>query len=174
LNLGKNDHGICAAYILYRDLCNIRKEEANSQNRSNNLCWEESLENVYNFASSIILAHNIWYVNKTETCTVCCYEQAGLNDLIFNGEYKIKLYKYPFLFLFCLVDTIEPYKRFKNIEILDNISLEILNDTIIIESNLICSCNETILNHAKSLNDWLAPAKKNGNTVIIKMKPKIT
>jgi len=172
LNLGKNDHGFCAAYILFRDLCKIRKKEANSLNGSNKLCWEPKLVNVYRLAASIILAHNIWYVDKTENCTVSCYEQAGLNDLIFNGEYKIKLDKFPFLFLFCLVDSIEPYKRLKNIDILDNISLEILNDKIIIESNLTCSCNEMILNHAKSLNDWLTHTEKNGNTVTIYMRQK--
>ena len=175
--IGKNDHGICAAYLLYTDLCKIRSEEENSYNKTNGLCWEESLEDVYNFAAWIILAHNIWYVNESAKCLNESYREAGLEKLILKPKknktpkYKITLAKHPFLFLFCLVDTIEPLKRVKDFSLLEKISLGIESDKIKIESKLTCTCHDTILNQANGLNSWLIPTRLKGNIVEIDLNP---
>lgn len=169
--IGKNDHGICAAYLLYTDLCKIRSEEETSDNKTNSLCWEKSLEDVYNFTAWIILAHNIWYTSNKDLNTVKKYEDGKLNDLILkNNQYKISLTKCPFLFLFCLVDTIEPLKRVKDFSLLEKISIGIESDKIKIESNLPCSCHDTILNQARDLNSWLTTTNLNGNIVEIDLK----
>ena len=168
----KNDHGICAAFVLFSDLQKIRKEQEESANNSTGLCWEKSLVNVYNFAAWTILAHNIWYADSKEQLTVNNYKEANLNDLILKeNEFKITLVKHPFLFLFCLIDSIEPLKRVKRFSLLEKIEIQILNDTIIIESKLECGCHDTILNQAYDLRKWLSTARKTDNTVQVDLLP---
>jgi hypothetical protein len=152
----KNDHGICAAHILYHDLCKIRKEQANL--KTSNLFWEEALENVYNYAAWVILAHNMWYAgeNDSDAKYYRCY---GLGELILKeNEYKISLEKYPFLFLFCLVDGIEPLKKMKKLE---KISLGIETDRLVIR------CQDRFLQSAKELNKWLTKTDGSENEVIV-------
>ncbi len=172
LDDGKVDHGICAAFILYRDLCKIRNEQFNSDKPKTILCWEEALDNVYSYASWVILAHNIWFVKDSDECAKSNYKKVGLQDLIFkenNGEinYPISIGEHPFLFLFCLVDSIEPFKIVKDISLLDEIMIEVKSDQIILESNLKCGCHDALLNKAVDLNNWLTNAKIVENKVII-------
>lgn len=164
----ENDHGICASFVLFRDLCNIRREQENSDKKTSTLSWEPALENIYNFASWIILAHNIWYVRGSNEYDSKCYKDAGLSALILKEkEYKISSSKYPFLFLFCLIDSIEPLKRIKDVSLLDKIKLTIEKDKIIIESELTCSCHDLILKQASDVNKWLTTATKKDNSVLI-------
>ena len=170
----KNDHGIVAAHLLFDSLCIIRRYS--ESNTKSNLCWDKGLENVYNFCAWNILAHNIWYVNEEDKCNSKSYETAGLSDLILNKknekiEYKIKLEENPFFFLFCLVDTLEPFKRLTNIKLLKKVSLEICNkkSTLIISTSLDCGCRENILNQALSLNNWLTESKPISDIVVINL-----
>ena len=163
----KNDHGICGAYILFKDLCKIREDEE-KLNNNGKLSWENELENVYNFASWIILSHNIWYANEWDKCAVECYNKEKLDELILKEkEYKISLDKYPFLFLFSLVDSIEPLKRIKDTQYLNEIFVEINVNNIVIESNLDCGCHTDILKQANGLNNWLTKTEIIDNKVII-------
>lgn len=167
----KYDHGIYAAFQLFSDLCFIRENEYARQQcpnvNSSNLCWDESLVNIYNYASWIILAHNIWYVNEDDNCNSKRY-RPKLNSLILKkNERKINLNDHPFLFLFCLVDGIEPSKVIKDNNLLDKIQIEIKKNELVIESNLECGCHEVLLNKAKELSNWLTTTKRNGNSVSI-------
>ena len=173
----KNDHGIYAAFQLFSDLCYIRENEFIRQQclgvKASPLCWEEPLVNIYNYASWIILAHNIWYVNEDDNCNSKRY-RPKLNSLILKkNERKININDHPFFFLFCLVDSIEPYKLVKVNNLLDKIQIELTNNELIIESNLECGCHKVLLNKATNLNDWLTVSKRiNDNSVRIQLKSK--
>ena len=164
---GTNDHGITAAYLLYDSLCQIRSlaENSNPYN-GEKLCWEKELEKVYNFCAWNILAHNIWFCNKSDEKRVEMYEKYGLNDLILeNGNYKIKLEEHPFFFFLCLVDTIEPYKRVKSYKELKDIKLEIIDKNTI---NIISLSDKNDLSDAIGLEKWLAPVIKKEAIIEIK------
>jgi len=163
----KNEHGICAAFVVFKDLCEIRKKAPNKLS----LCWDKSLIDVYNFVSWIILAHNIWYATSNDLCNVAKYYCAGLKKLIRDeGDYKISFEEYPTFFLFCLVDSIEFLKRVQDVSLLKDIKLGIEEDndkcTIVVESNLKCGCKDRVLNSCKDL-EWLTKTVKNGDKVKI-------
>ncbi|MDR0606062.1 MAG: hypothetical protein LBG80_17385 [Bacteroidales bacterium] len=149
---GKKEHGICCARVLFEDLCKIRKGKEESKT---NLYWGKDLEAIYNYVAWIILAHNIWYVKKGGM-DAYCYEVTELEDLILNeNEYKITLKEYPFLFLFCLVDGIEPVKRIYPMS-LDQVSLEINNEKIKLQPNF----NNEIPKDEEDLKGWLGNVYK--------------
>lgn len=171
LKAKKNDHGICASYTLYNDLCKIREEQENSNSNKKKLSWEKALEGVYNFAAWIILAHNIWYVNASDEYKSKQYKDLGLEKLILkNNEKKIKIKDHPFFFLFCLIDSIEPFKKIKDKSLLNKIFIEINSKHIIIYSELECGCHDTIFKNASNLNDWLTPSKVTEKLVKISLK----
>jgi hypothetical protein len=171
----KNDHGIVAGHMLFKDLCGIR-ELADANRDEQEFNWSIELNHIYNFCAWNIVAHNIWYANTEKESDIKKYEEAGLSDLILekiedNIQYQIKAKVNPFLFLFCLVDTLEPYKRLTNISLLKKVSLEICNEksTIVISTNLKCAFSDVIFEQAKGLNNWLTSSKSVGNKVEIKL-----
>ena len=172
-NENKIDHGIYASFFLYHDLKKHRaeKEKLINENWNNNpnLCYEKKLDLVYNYSAWIILAHNIWFTNTSEKALTERYNQAGLGELVLKeNEYKIALQKHPFLFLFCLVDTIEPIKRIKEFSLFDKITLDLSNvNELIIESHLSCGCHDAVLNQVNSLGKWLIKAESIDNGVKI-------
>jgi hypothetical protein len=183
----KNDHGICAAHILFHDLCKIRKENSDSHQPNRqpkyNLAFEKELEHLYNYAAWIILAHNIWYVEKDNKKNVgkdietnvgkdiekakhCeLYELYKLHELILDEDkHKIKFKEYPFLFLFCLVDSIEPIKRINPIP-LSQVSLEISEDKeeITIRPHL----NKYFLEGIQNSTKWVTETKRTPHSIKI-------
>lgn len=179
LEYNKVDHGIYAAFQLFSDLCFIRENEFDLQMslgvNGSTLCWDVPLVNIYNYASWIILAHNIWFVNEDKKYEADKYENKKLDLLVLKkNERKINLNEFPFFFLFCLVDSIEPSKVVLNNTLLDKVQIKINKNELIIESNLECGCNEVLLNKAKDLNNWLTKTSDiiNGNSVKIKLTAK--
>ena len=162
-----NDHGITAAYLLYDSLCKIRKEKENKI--ETNLSWENSLDKVYNFCAWNILAHNIWFCNRSDKNTLERYEYYKLNELIFEDNpiikksYKISREEHPFFFFLCLIDTIEPFKRVENYEDLKHIFLEHSKEQI----NITSLTDKYTLKDAGGLNNWLTPTEVKA---IIKLK----
>lgn len=141
---------------MYHKLCNIRKvAEKNPKEHQINLNWEKDLEKIFAFCSWNVLAHNIWFAEKGKTCDVRKYKVFEMEILIFDEKYKINPNEFPFFFLFCLVDTIEPYKKVLDLEMLKKIDLEFFEDKIIITDNFSCNCGKAILKQAKDLNKWL-------------------
>lgn len=161
----KNDHGITAAHILFNQLCAIR-ESADKEGISK-LCWHEDLEKVYNFTAWNILAHNIWFGDKQKECDLRYYTEFRIKRMLFDGKYKIKMKNHPFFFLFCLVDTIEPFKQIRDFKLLEKIGLEINNKRIRILSNLGCGCEDKLLDNAEKLEKWLTKTERNNNYVDI-------
>ena len=158
-----NDHGITAAYLLYHSLCKIRYLANNNPENENQqkLCWEKELDKVYNFCAWNILAHNIWFCNRSDKNTLERYEYYKLNELIFEDNpiikksYKISREEHPFFFFLCLIDTIEPFKRVENYEDLKHIFLEHSKEQI----NITSLTDKYTLKDAGRLNNWLTPTE---------------
>ncbi len=170
---GKTDHGIYAGLIMYPDLCRIQKEQKK-------LCpdedvWRDELRKLYNLASWVVLAHNVWFAKDTEADKCATYRKYSLDKLILKTEkggceiekYPIDSKKYPVLFLFCLVDLIEPMKRIGNLECCGKIEIGIRNNKIIVESEMDYFCGEHYLQAIMSANDWLAKSQRDKNMVEI-------
>ena len=66
----------------------------------------------YDFISSIIIKHNIWFVQGDNNKDKNKYIEYGLDDFIVNSDNdKLSFNQNPILFLFCILDSIEPSKK---------------------------------------------------------------
>lgn len=101
----KFDHGVYGAIIAYNEWKNIK---AHAKQDGTNLNWTE-VEEAWKIAYRIILVHNIYFAHSG-TYEAELYRHTNLENLIVDN-YPIKLFRHPLLFLFCLIDSIEPTKR---------------------------------------------------------------
>ena len=177
LEFGVVDHGIFAGLKMYSDLCNIRKEHV--CNNSDPEFWRKELEPIYNLASWVVLAHNIWFVKDTKRQDCDIYRKYCLEKLILETksekikqkqtnvivDYPIKIDEYPFLFLFCFVDLVEPMKKIGDMECCNKIDIDVAGRELTITSNLDCACGEQYLKQISEANDWLTKTKREGNAV---------
>lgn len=159
------EHGIYGGINFYDCLCKIRQIQC--CNSSSNLIWDKSLEELYNYVAWIILAHNIWLVDRNSE-NALKYKDKELDELVLesgkdeNGiykEYKVKFEEYPLFVFFCIIDTIEPLK---STSCLSRIEIELIQDKIVIESN-----DSEYRKKALGLRDWLLPAIEKSNCVTI-------
>lgn len=139
------DHGIYGANAVYKELIGHLAE--NHRNKGTNkksdigviFNWNPNLIRVLRCISNIIAIHNIFFIS-TRDHAVKCYRHHELDKLIYSGEVLnprvITLKKHPLLFLFDLVDSIEPLKSLNNIEQLKEIQIEFLDN----ESTIYIHC----------------------------------
>lgn len=153
------DHGIYAGLKMYEDLCNIYRLHSD---------WNRNLDKLYNLASWVVLAHNIWFALDTDTTKSEMYRNYKLEELILETDdknnvvkYPIILQEYPFLFLFCLVDLIEPMKKIGNAECCNSIDFKLKDNTLTISSELKCNCIEEYFKNIAKASEWLCGVEKN-------------
>ena len=165
-----NDHGICAAHYMYAELCSIQEKKKKLQNEDSKW-WKDELKVIFNLTAWVVASHNIWAITESaKEDKIIRYKEAGLEKLILkrnqegNLDYLIKLEEHPFLFLFCLVDTIEPVKVVEDIRLLDKIDMEIAEEGLKIDIKLICQCRNRLLSNIEGLKDWLTNVSVSGNT----------
>lgn len=171
IEFGVVDHGIYAGRKMFQDLWNIRKEHA--LNNPDPKYWRKELVPIYNLVSWVVLAHNIWFTLDTDTKKSQMYRNYKLEELILETgnkndvvKYPITLKEYPFLFLFCLVDLIEPMKKIGNDECCNSIDFKLNDNTLTISSELKCNCIEEYFNNIAKASDWLCCVKHNDNQCV--------
>jgi hypothetical protein len=168
---GKFDHGITGGMQLYYDLCKIRKdkyEDTNNRKQVKDGYWRPTLEKVFAYASSVVICHNIFFATKPEDENK--YIVSGLCPLInTKKKHKITLQDYPVFFLFCLVDSIEPVKVVKDVDLLKEIMFDISEDKIKCQINLTCGCKDKLIKNISELDDWLCPVDKDGEIYSISL-----
>ncbi|MBB3695979.1 hypothetical protein KMW28_12665 [Flammeovirga yaeyamensis] len=152
---GKYDHGIIAGMKLFDELKKNRIEVYQNRYENLGLNWESKLDIQYYYCAQIIKAHNIWFnPGKDQN-----YADYGMEGLEINPN--IKFQEYPFYYLFCLIDTIDPVKALKNEipnvnDILDSILIEISKDSLILKNDKL---EETQFDNIKKkcfgLKEWL-------------------
>jgi|GEM_PF-671878 len=160
---GKPDHGICGGILLF-DVLNkiINKRISNREPReTKGLYWDRKLLSIYKRVSWVILSHNIYFAWKGSDNYKDYKEDLKLQELILTKETGplVKLSKHPFLFLFLLVDCIEPIKHFKDssgFSKLDSVKLECSDNSMTIEFPAEIF-NETFLANIKNLEWYLIP-----------------
>lgn len=163
------DHGVYAGKILYRDLCKILNQKLSGQRQrivnteDGQLYFCDELKEVYNYAAWIISAHNIFFAKSSSDKKL--YKKYKLDKLIIKpDEYPISLNAYPMFYLFCLVDSLEPIKVFRDKELLRSLFLTISDKKLKIRSEIKCGCHSSYFDKVKSLNDWLTPVKLDDRT----------
>lgn len=184
----KVDHGIYGGKVCYEKLCKIRRQHDSSKNSSNNLdntvmittkekklrgdssqyYWGKPLEKVYACISWTIICHNMFFVQE-DTKEAKYYKEHDLGKFVYKKRArKIKLKSYPFLFLLCLVDTLEPIKKFNTLEVLRHISLDVNKMKIKIDAESAQEIGnvhewEKYRNSVNGLNDWLCDFQIDGD-----------
>lgn len=140
-----NDHGILGGMVVYKEL--IKK-----------LNPREDIVKVLKTISNIIMVHNMYFEQEVGR-NARCYRHYGLQTLLYKGNKcrEISLVDNPLLFLFDLVDSIEPLKSL-SVENLKNVYLYCSNSQIVIKNP-----NQTDYNKFKSrimsIDSWLTDVK---------------
>ena len=107
------DHGILAGIYMYDRLYKIREKKASEGkvHNGNELSWDSSLIPLYATAAGAIACHNMW-TTKKRSKEHSDYIKFELDALVRPTFKKIKSGDNSLLFLFGLVDTIDPIKYF--------------------------------------------------------------
>lgn len=177
----KADHGVIAGAMLRKRMNeNLQKaiKDSNCNNPNNfiwrNLHWSTSHKKWYDFASSIIIKHNIWFANSNHDASrVEQYNNSNhLKRLIISDEERLKFKEDPILFILCVIDTIEPikiaqklnidyikdknYTKYLNRKVIAIVSIVFENNNIIIK---LPSEHELLYNRihdsAEGMQSWL-------------------
>lgn len=137
------DHGIVGGYLLfdkfYKNFIENTKDAGwlpDNSYHNNGVIWRKEHIDHSAYIADAIICHNIWL--SYDDSTKETYEEYGLNPLIVgrNGKNKLSIAEYPLQFMLCLLDTIEPIKRFKELEpqdVLELINVEFLDNGLKIE-----------------------------------------
>ena len=116
----KLDHGIMAGYILFDRLYKNFSEKTKNKKWGNNkkviidgLYYRPEHLDHFAYIADAIICHNIWTASEPKYINI--YKNYGLEPLIVEGnnqDKKLNIDDYPLQFLLCLLDSIEPVKRF--------------------------------------------------------------
>lgn len=139
----RNEHGIIGGTQLFDALYKSFVEKTEGWNweerpeyREHNLKWRREHLDHFAYIADAVCCHNIWLGDPSNTARCETYRQKGLEALIVcQDEDKISLAEYPLQFMLCLLDTIEPIKRFEKLDVetvLRNIYLKIDGYTLVI------------------------------------------
>lgn len=141
-NSGSCEHGILAGYLFFdRFVKNFLKNWNPKEccpKVSNGLVWHMEQISHAAYVGDAIICHNLWMSDNAEI-----YRAYGLSQLLYteHSENKLSIKNYPLQFMLCLLDTIEPIKRFAKKpyegdmepkDVLSNIYLEFGNDGMIV------------------------------------------
>lgn len=174
------EHGITAGYFLFDKLVKNFKDKTQNAEWNNGvwyepktgLQWRCTHLDHYAYIADAIICHNIWLC--TDKKDRAKYAEHGLDELIvYSEDDKLSFADYPLQFILCLLDTIEPTKRFyepdvepgtddnalQPKDILDNISLIAINEnTLRLEWTDVIKKHPKFyqwLNSIRSLQEWM-------------------
>ena len=187
------DHGIYGGNLFYRNLCANRErylEKIRKNIDVPNLYYGKELDVFFYYIATVITAHNIWL--RADRCKICkkkykecekhknCKEYQRYvnyedNEILRNliqrdvsqggvpEIYRIPFHDYPFLYLFDLIDSIEPFKQTNWLTDIQ-ISINERRKEICIKSK-----DDVYLNRISELKEWLTLVDVKKGKVIIKL-----
>jgi len=153
------DHGIIAGIYLYDRLVKIRREK--KKLNDGELSWHHSLEKRYAAAAAAIACHNI-FTAPSNGHVAGIYRDYSLDYLIQPSFREITGQSYPLLFLFGLVDTIDPIKLYMRrgmepAEILASLEIGFSRNSVKFAATPGSSIDLTLLaEKIEGLRGWLA------------------
>lgn len=133
--MSKLDHGIVGADKFFSDMVETYyKNFEEKLDYGNFECFENSMYRrfsceqfkVFAYIADCIAAHNIFREEDSESSREL-YEKYGLQQLSQKEFVKISYSKNPLLFILCVADTLEPTKKFRELdscEVFENIELD--------------------------------------------------
>ena len=164
----QHDHGIVGGYLVFDRLCKTFKRRTKDNQWRYNPCLtlykngsyilyrEEHLDH-FAYISDAIVCHNIWMAYDEEKKNL--YQEKGLDELVINCDNdRLNINNYPLQFILCLLDTIEPIKRFRSLDaktVLENVFIDIWDNTIKIG----CS---PIIREQDEFHQWFANIQEMG------------
>jgi len=139
----RNEHGVIGGTQLFDALYKSFAEKMEGWNweerpeyREHNLKWRREHLDHFAYIADAVCCHNIWLADPSMPERYEQYLKNGLEALIVRqDEDKISMAEYPLQFMLCLLDTIEPIKKFEKLgveTILRNIYLKKDGDTLVI------------------------------------------
>ena len=121
-NKGSCEHGIVAGYLFFdrfvKNFINYWKHCQNEEpdeksiiDKERDLTWNVEQLSHAAYVADAIICHNVWMGGEMDTEL---YQAYGLSPLLYteHSENKLSIKNYPLQFMLCLLDTIEPVKRF--------------------------------------------------------------
>ena len=125
------DHGIVGGYYLFEYTKKNFQDKTSGKELpyidQDGISWRREHLDHFAYIADSIICHNLWTVEKTDEKDAEIYSKYGLYELVLSEEkQKLSLEKYPLQFMLCLLDSIEPVKRFSGMsakEVLENISM---------------------------------------------------
>ena len=116
---GKIEHGIVSGYLFYDNLFKIwekaRAKAGRDSFKVGNVVWRKELFDLFAIISDVIIRHNMWTAEENSN-TANIYRDYGLDSLIVSNsdpkKNKTCFQEQPIHFIFYLLDSIEPLKRF--------------------------------------------------------------
>lgn len=174
-NCDSAEHGIIAGTKLFDRLYESFNDNTaghtwkiNPVCRKGNLEWRREHLPHFAYIADAVCCHNIWLAPKDDALLCKKYREASLGNLIVNqNSDKLSFEEFPLQFTLCLLDTIEPIKRFKGIAadvVLKNIYLDLHKNGITL------GWTQTIKGHPKFL-DWLKSISTIGEWMQISTTP---
>ena len=123
------DHGIAGGFLLFDKLVeNFKKQTAGYDLEHgpiiiDGLHWRKEHIDHFRYIADAIICHNMWTVQATDIAGVETYKKFSLEKLIIDPtsteDQRLSQRNYPLQFMLCLLDTIEPTKRFENLSAKD-------------------------------------------------------
>lgn len=160
-NCGSAEHGIIAGTELFDRLHESFSKKTAGHDwsatpicRKRNLVWRKEHLPHFAYIADAICCHNIWLAPKKNKALCQKYQDHSLDELIINQQSdKLSLQEYPLQFMLCLLDTMEPIKRFKDLapdEILKNIYLDFYGEGLTLGWT-------PLIKEQPQFFDWLRP-----------------
>ena len=184
---GSQDHGIYGGLQLYEQLKRNFLIHTKGHDwktdpicERNGLIWKQEHKKYYALAAQAIICHNMWTVKESDETGSTQYLDAGLEELIIHDEQqKLSRSAYPLDYMLCLLDSIEPIKRFNTVFTANEL-LKKIDITCSAESIKICwdndlkkqGCFWEWMKTIYTMPDWMNVSVEDGlekNSCVIKI-----
>lgn len=183
---GRLEHSIIGGTMLFDKLTESFYEktkghdwEASPVYREHNLKWRKEHLDHFACIADAVCCHNLWTAQDGSSLSTT-YKENGLDQLIISSPAdRLSIHNHPLHFMLCLLDTIEPVKRFGYLgakTVLKNIFIDIHKDTIILYWSPIIKQQPEIyhwLDSIRSLSEWMcvdiSPCEQHGEMCSIKL-----
>lgn len=183
---GRIEHSIIGGTMLFDKLNESFYEKTKGHNweaspvyREHNLKWRKEHLDHFACIADAVCCHNLWTAQPGGEMSVT-YKAKELDQLIINSPAeRLSIHTHPLHFMLCLLDTIEPVKRFGHLDaktVLKNIYIDTQKDSIDLHWTQLIKQQPEIyhwLDSIRSLSEWMcvdvSPCEHHGEMCSMKI-----